>query len=212
RRVAVVDGGAALLKLQIDQIDANAGGGVKFGGGAFDRWEHNKQVRLELARAKRCRNEFLSERRHLISPFLADGENFFAKYDREALLLKLEKEAAARQAARLASDAAEAENGSAEVGELGEEGSEARDMLVDAKTVKDSLIQLGIISATGDTSPDGSSLALSGQPTTDPPPLQVDEAGRPVMEDFQSMGTTIEQEGDFKHYTVAWPGKKLTID
>ena len=64
-----------------------------------------------------------------------------------------------------------------------------------------------------DIAPGAAKVALTGHRCTEWPPLQVDPlSGVPTMEDRDTLGARIEQEGPFYKYFIAWPGNRLPVD
>lgn len=64
-----------------------------------------------------------------------------------------------------------------------------------------------------DIAPGAAKVALTGQRCTEWPPLQVDpRTGFPTMEDRDTLGARIEQQGPFHSYYITWPGSRLPID
>lgn len=64
-----------------------------------------------------------------------------------------------------------------------------------------------------DIAPGAAKVALTGQRCTEWPPLQVDpNTGVPTMEDRDTLGAQIEQQGAFQNYFITWPGSRLQID
>ncbi|CAM9926013.1 unnamed protein product, partial [Phaeothamnion confervicola] len=94
RDTAVARGGTALLKFQAKESALGKGKGAdtRYGGGAFERFEHNKGVRKELEASRLRRDAFLGVRRAVLMPFMQDGDNYFTRIDREAILKKMDTE------------------------------------------------------------------------------------------------------------------------
>jgi hypothetical protein len=110
-------GGSAALQYQLMEEAEAAGGDSSLKGGIIPegllgRLDLNRAVRREMETALIKRNEFLSGRRGLLAPFMPEGENFFTKLDRDALLQQIAKEqlakAQAEQAEQQQRDAAAA--------------------------------------------------------------------------------------------------------
>lgn len=72
--------------------------------------------------------------------------------------------------------------------------------------------QMGVLRR-DDIAPGAAKVALTGQRCTEWPPLQVDpHTGVPTMEDRDTLGARIEQQGPFHSYYITWPGSRLPID
>jgi hypothetical protein len=100
-------GGSAALQYQLMEEAEAAGGDISLKGGIIPegllgRLDLNRAVRREMETALIKRNEFLSGRRGLLAPFMPEGENFFTKLDRDALLQELAKEQLAKAQAEQA--------------------------------------------------------------------------------------------------------------
>eukprot|EP00903_Cladosiphon_okamuranus_P009406 g8970.t1 len=68
--------------------------------------EANSKMRAELEEATRRRDEFLSERRAILLPFMQDGDNFFTRMDRQQQLEQEQKKQKEREEAEAAAAAA----------------------------------------------------------------------------------------------------------
>lgn len=72
--------------------------------------------------------------------------------------------------------------------------------------------QMGVLQRE-DIAPGAAKVALTGQRCTEWPPLQVDPlSGVPTMEDRDTLGARIEQQGPFYNYYITWPGNRLPMD
>eukprot|EP00752_Nemacystus_decipiens_P010606 g9444.t1 len=82
----------------------------------------------------------------------------------------------------------------------------------DPMTVAETLVKMGVLKRK-DIAPGAAKVALTGQRCTEWPPLQVDpNSGIPTMEDRDTLGAQIEQQGAFQNYFITWPGSRLQID
>ncbi|CAM9201270.1 unnamed protein product [Scytosiphon promiscuus] len=93
------------------------------------------------------------------------------------------------------------------------EGIDFKAIPADPMSVAETLVKMGVLKR-NDIAPGAAKVALTGQRCTEWPPLQVDpNNGVPTMEDRDTLGARIDQEGSFRNYFITWPGSRLpTID